>query len=97
MDALKFVRACQEQNPIDLYDVALGVFTTDLPEELYDNYDVMMTIELLADTLYEEKEFEKAEQLVTVLRNHQPELYQESLFLLLPDLIYYYLFKDDPE
>ncbi|MEG1586696.1 MAG: hypothetical protein RR346_07465 [Bacteroidales bacterium] len=96
MDALKFVRACQEQNPIDLYDVALGVFTTDLPEELYENYDIMMTIELLADTLYEEKEFEKAEQLICVLHDYQPEIYQESLFLLLPDLIYFYLFKDDP-
>ncbi|MEG0947875.1 MAG: hypothetical protein RR212_06935 [Bacteroidales bacterium] len=97
MDALKFVRACQEQNPIDLYDVALGVFTTDLPEELYENYDIMMTIELLADTLYEEKEFKKAEELVRVLQCHQPELYQESLFLLLPELIYYYLFKGEAD
>lgn len=97
MDALKFVRACQEQNPIDLYDVALGVFTTDLPEELYENYDVMMTIELLCDALYEEKEFSKVEELVQVLRLHQPELYQDALFTLLPDLIYYYLFKGDEE
>lgn len=96
MDAIKFIRACQKQNPIDLYDVALGVFTTELPEELHENYDIMMTIELLTDTLYEEKEFRKAEELVNVLKIHQPELYQDSLFLLLPDLIYYYLFKDDP-
>lgn len=95
MDALKFVRSCQEQNPIDLYDVALGVFTTDLPDELYEHYDVMMTIEMLCDALYEEKEFSKVEQLVHVLRLHQPELYQEAIFILLPDLIYYYLFKGD--
>ncbi|MGL4292333.1 MAG: hypothetical protein ACRCSQ_01935 [Bacteroidales bacterium] len=96
MNALEFVRDCQQQNPIDLFDVALGVFTTDLPEELYENYDIMMTIELLADTLFEEKEFAKAEQLVLVLRDHQPEIYQDSMFLLLPELIYYHLFKEDP-
>lgn len=93
MDAQKFVKACQEENPIDLYDVALGVFTTDLPEELFENYDVMMTIDLLANTLFEEKEFEKAEQLIEVLRSHQPELYQDCLFTLLPNLIEYFLFK----
>ncbi|MEG1615667.1 MAG: hypothetical protein RR202_00665 [Bacteroidales bacterium] len=97
MDALKFVKACQEQNPIDLYDVALGVFTNDLPDELFDNYDVMMTIELLTETLYEEKEFEKVEQLVQVLRCNQPELYQEGAFTLLPNLICYSLFKGDTE
>lgn len=97
MDAVNFVKACQEESPIDLYDVALGVFSTDLPDELFDNYDVMMTIDLLADTLFEEKEFKKAEQLAEVLRCNQPDLYQEAAFTLLPNLISYYLFKKDPE
>lgn len=93
MDAYTFVRTCQERNPIELFDTALGIFSKELPEELYDNFDILMTIEMLADTLFEEKEFDKAEQFVAVLHENQPELYQDSLFYLLPNLIYYHLFR----
>jgi hypothetical protein len=95
MNAISFVNACQQGNPAELYETALEVFESDLPDELYDNYDIPMTIELLCDALYEEKQFDKVETLAGVLRRYQPELYQLSLFTLLPDLIYFYLFKGD--
>ena len=95
MNAITFVSACQQCNPAELYTVALDVFKNELPDEIYENYDILMTVELLIDALYEEKSFAKVEELAAVLRRYQPELYQESLFTLLPDLIYFYLFKGD--
>lgn len=98
MDITKFIKACQEQpNPIDLFDVALGVFSSEIPEEIFEHNDSMMSVELLANILFEEKEFEKAEQFINVLRCNQQELYQESTFYLLPELIIYYLHKGDIE
>ena len=79
--------------PIDLYNIALGAFGTNIPEDFADGYDVITSIELLADALFAEKEFKKVEQLAIVLSKSQPDLYKDSIFILLPNLINYYLFK----
>ena len=61
MDVTIFIETCARENPIDLYNITLGSLIEEVPEDEADKHNLMvMTIDLLADTLYEEKEFEKA-------------------------------------
>ncbi len=80
-------------NPIDLYDIALGMFSTKIPSDITENYDVATSVELLVDALFEEKEFRKVEELIGVLSKFHPDLYKDSVYILLPNLIDYYLYK----
>ena len=96
MNTDKFIDACRKQNLIDLYDVALGYIMDEVPQDDLDKHNLMiMTVDLLADTLFEEKKFSKAESLRMSLKECQPSLYADTIFSLLPDLIYYYLFRKD--
>ena len=97
MNTEKFIDACRKQKLIDLYDVALGYIMDEVPQDDLDKHNLMvMTIDLLADTLFEEKKFSKAESLAITLKECQPDLYNDTIFSLLPELIYYNLFRNEP-
>lgn len=96
MNTEKFIDACRKQKLIDLYDVALGYIMDEIPQDDLDKHNLMiMTIDLLADTLYEEKKFSKAESLAITLKECQPDLYNDTIFSLLPELLYYNLFRNE--
>ena len=96
MNTEKFIDACRKQKLIDLYDVALGYIIDEIPQDDLDKHNLMiMTIDLLADTLYEEKKFSKAESLAITLKECQPDLYNDTIFSLLPELLYYNLFRNE--
>jgi hypothetical protein len=80
---------------IDLSNIDMGKLHKVISENSPNEEDTMSSLEMLADILFLEKNFDKAEKLIHAIKSGQPEIYKEIIFELLPEMTDYYLFNGD--
>lgn len=81
----------------DLYDEIIAVFSETLSEEVHEEYDVGEVIIEFVGSYETAKKFDEIQALARILKEHNPQVYDEMHFYLNDALVKYYCYTRNTE
>lgn len=91
----EFVDLYDNEDPLDIFDETCEFFSQELPQEFFDDYD---PVDVILDTMGHQddaKNFKNIIKFIDIVKNKQPEIYNEGFVYINDFLVEYYCFHQD--